>query len=178
MRIYRATEADVDLLLQIRRESIDWLATRDTDQWASDFPDEATMLAGFAADARAGHAWLVDDDGLTVATVTLDSAAQPAIWTPQEAADPARYVHRLTVRRHAAGQGLGGELLDWCGNRAYAEGARWLRLDAWTTNHALHDYYRSQGFEHLRTVENPDYPSGALFQRPAQPATTPRLHED
>ncbi|MGI5187720.1 GNAT family N-acetyltransferase [Promicromonospora sp. CA-289599] len=93
-------------------------------------PDEETMLAGFAADARNGHAWLIDDDYVTVATVTLDSAAQPVIWTPNEAAEPARYVHRLTVRRAVAGQGLGGELLDWCGNRAYEEGARWLRLDA------------------------------------------------
>ena len=112
MRIYRATEADVSLLLQIRRESIDWLATRNTDQWAADFPDEETMLAGFATDARNGHAWLVDDGDVTVATVTLDAAAQPAIWTPEEAAEPARYVHRLTVRRKAAGLGLGGELLD------------------------------------------------------------------
>jgi GNAT superfamily N-acetyltransferase len=177
VRIYRATEADVSLLLEIRRESIDWLATRNTDQWASDFPDEGTMLAGFAADARNGHAWLIDDDDVTVATVTLDAAAQPVIWTSEEAAEPARYVHRLTVRRKAAGLGLGGELLDWCGNRAYEEGARWLRLDAWTTNHALHDYYRSQGFEHLRTADRADYPSGALFQRPARPATTPRLTE-
>lgn len=176
MRIYRATAVDVSLLLEIRRESVDWLSTRNTDQWASDFPDEETMLVGFAADTMNGHAWLIDDDdAVTVATVTLDAAAQPAIWTPEEATEPARYVHRLTVRRVAAGQGLGSELLDWCGNRAYEEGARWLRLDAWTTNHALHDYYRSQGFEHLRTVERADYPSGALFQRPARPVATPRL---
>jgi len=175
VRIYRATEADVSLLLQIRRESIDWLATRETDQWAADFPDEETMLAGFAADARQGHAWLVADGDAVVATVTLDAAAQPALWTREEAAEPARYVHRLTVRRPAAGRGLGGELLDWCGDRAHHEGATWLRLDAWTTNHALHDYYRSQGFDHLRTVERADYPSGALFQRPARPAATPRL---
>lgn len=177
MRIYRADEADVPLLLEIRRESSDWLATRNTDQWASDFPDEKGMVAGFVADARNGHAWLVDDGGVTVATVTLDATAQSAIWAPEEAAAPARYVHRLTVRRAAAGQGLGGELLDWCGNRAYEEGARWLRLDAWTTNRALHDYYKRQGFEHLRTADRDDYPSGALFQRPARTATTPRLEE-
>ncbi|CAM5431654.1 hypothetical protein STANM309S_04961 [Streptomyces tanashiensis] len=31
-------------------------------------------------------------------------------------------------------------------------GAKWLRLDAWTTNKDLQAYYLRQGFEHVRTV--------------------------
>jgi ribosomal protein S18 acetylase RimI-like enzyme len=55
----------------------------------------------------------------------------------------------------------------WAGDRAAADGAKWLRLDAWTTNEALHAYYQRQGFQHVRTIVRPDYPSGALFQRAA-----------
>ena len=39
----------------------------------------------------------------------------------------------------------------------------------WTTNLALHSYYKGQGFEHLRTLEFEDewdYPSAVLFQKP------------
>ena len=46
--------------------------------------------------------------------------------------------------------------------------AMWIRVDVWTTNLALHDYYRDQGFGYLRTVPFPhywDYPSAALFQK-------------
>ncbi|GAB4086331.1 hypothetical protein GCM10028784_29610 [Myceligenerans cantabricum] len=177
MRIYRATEDDVPLLYEIRNESVAWLATLGTDQWSSHFPTEETMLKGFAEAARSGTVWLVDDADGPLATVTLDTVAEPVLWTTEEIAEPARYVHRLTVRRRAAGVGLGSEILNWCGNRAYHEGARWLRLDAWTTNTALHRYYLDEGFTHVRTRALPDYPSGALFQRPAAPAVTPRLHE-
>ncbi len=67
---------------------------------------------------------------------------------------------------HAArGQSLGAALLDWAAGRATEAGR--LRLDAWKTNAALHTYYTSLGFTHLRTVDLPHRRSGALFERPA-----------
>jgi hypothetical protein len=47
--------------------------------------------------------------------------------------------------------------------------ADWIRVDVWTTNLALHAYYKGQGFEHLRTLQFADpweYPSAVLFQKP------------
>jgi hypothetical protein len=47
--------------------------------------------------------------------------------------------------------------------------ADWLRVDVWTTNLGLHNYYKGQDFEYLRTVETEcewDYPSAVLFQKP------------
>lgn len=39
----------------------------------------------------------------------------------------------------------------------------------WTTNDALHAYYRQQGFEFCGFGEaSADYPSAALFQKPTQ----------
>lgn len=62
------------------------------------------------------------------------------------------FVNKLTVAREYAGQDLGGRLLDWAGDRAQRAGARWLRLDAWTTNEGLQQYYLAHGFTHVRTV--------------------------
>jgi len=48
-------------------------------------------------------------------------------------------------------------------------GASWVRVDVWTSNLGLHDYYKGHGFEHLRTLDFHnywDYPSAALFQKP------------
>ena len=41
-----------------------------------------------------------------------------------------------------------GAAVDWAGASAREQyQARWVRVDVWTTNHALHQYYRQQGFE-------------------------------
>jgi hypothetical protein len=46
----------------------------------------------------------------------------------------------------------------------------WLGIDVWTDNSGLHNYYLHNGFKHVRTLDLADYPSGALFQRPADSA--------
>jgi ribosomal protein S18 acetylase RimI-like enzyme len=72
-----------------------------------------------------------------------------------------------------SGDELGREMLDWAGGQAFDAGLTWLRLDAWTTNTQLHDYYRRFGFRHVRTIAS--RVSGACFQRPAQPYLGGRL---
>jgi len=73
-----------------------------------------------------------------------------------------------------AGWGLGAELIDWAGLRARREyGAKWIRIDVWTTNTALHGYYLKRGFEPCGSCANPAYPSRALFQKPVSAIRKP-----
>jgi hypothetical protein len=80
------------------------------------------------------------------------------------------YVARLIVSRSHARQKIGEELVDWagvCARRGW--GAKWIRIDVWTANVALHNYYKERGFEFytIREFENGElYPSAALFQKP------------
>ena len=39
-------------------------------------------------------------------------------------------------------------------------------MDVWRTNKELHAYYERQGFAPCGSSSDPDYPSGALFQKP------------
>lgn len=105
------------------------------------------------------------DSGETAGTVALDSFSDPQLWTPDEQAEPAMYLHRLIVRRKYAG--LGTDVVDWACDRAGQLGNRWVRIDVWTDNVGLHRYYEKRGFKHVRTLDLANYPSGALFQRPA-----------
>ncbi len=70
-------------------------------------------------------------------------------------------------------------MLDWSGLLAARQwGARWIRVDVWTTNLALHNFYSGRGFSFVRLCEKVDYPSSALFQKPTSqigPADVPRL---
>jgi GNAT superfamily N-acetyltransferase len=173
-----AAPEDLGLLIAFRDEAAHWLATRGIYQWQEPYPTEDLMEEGMLRNIQAGETFIVwDDDGTPAATITVDRWANPDLWTSEEAAEPALYAHKLTVARAYAGQGLGGELLDWAGTRAALAGARWLRVDVWTTNRRLQHYYLGLGFTHVRTVALPHNPSGALFQRPARRAATPRLRE-
>ncbi len=104
------------------------------------------------------------------------------IWPEENERDPAVYVRRVVVSRPYAGHGLGSQLLDWAGLRASrVYGARWVRVDVWTTNEELHDYYKSQGFKYRGLCPIPDYPSAALFQKSVdqiEPPEIPLFQED
>ncbi|MGY4919999.1 GNAT family N-acetyltransferase [Streptomyces sp. 900116325] len=168
MIITPAKLADVPRLVQFRVDAAAWLAPLGTDQWSTPFPSDH-----IAASVNAGEVFLVkeSEEGEAVATVTLDHRIDPEIWdlwTPEERAEPALYVHKLTVDRRYRGRDLGGQILDWAGDLAARQGARWLRLDAWTSNSKLHRYYLLHGFQHVRTTTDPDEVSGWLAQRPAR----------
>lgn len=163
MTLGLAKPADVEILLAFRAEAAAWIAERGNDQWSAPFPREELLER-----IEAGETWMLWDEDQPAATVTITDWAPAGLWTPEEEAEPALYVHKLTVPRAYAGRRIGVELLDWAGGRAYAEGRGWLRLDCWSTNSDLHDYYRREGFDYLRTVPR-EPPSGALFQRPSRP---------
>ncbi|WP_147375243.1 N-acetyltransferase [Jiangella rhizosphaerae] len=103
-------------------------------------------------------------NGPRVATLTVDDRASDLRWTEDERRDAARYVHKLYVVPRVA-PGLGSALLDWAGRHAAGAGAEWLRLDVWTENRRLRQYYEDQGFSLVRVVGGLD--SGALYQRPS-----------
>ncbi|MGW1157641.1 GNAT family N-acetyltransferase [Streptomyces sp. NPDC002519] len=171
MIITPAEPSDLTTLLNFRKEAAAWLSVLGTDQWSRPYPADRLL-----ATIHAGVVFMVRDDGATAATITLTPEAEDGLWTPEELSEPSLFINKLTVARSHAGQALGGHLLDWAGDRAHRAGARWLRLDAWTTNGGLQRYYLGQGFTHLRTVHEGTAVNGGprvsgwLAQREARPA--------
>jgi GNAT superfamily N-acetyltransferase len=78
----------------------------------------------------------------------------------------------MIVARYHAGRGLGDELMSWVEQFAGALGYDHVRLDCYRSNTGLHAYYKAHGWTHVRTVDAPWRPSGALFQRPALRSTS------
>lgn len=172
-RIRRATSDDLLAIHELIGTAATWLRDcKDTDQWAKPWPNKRARDARVGQGIEDGLTWMVEDsNGLVVATVTCREHGNDILWTEDELAQPAAYVSRLIVSRDHAGHGIGAALIHWAGARAVDTwGANWIRVDVWTTNTALHQYYKDQGFEHMRTLDFPDpwqYPSAALFQKPA-----------
>jgi GNAT superfamily N-acetyltransferase len=158
------------------REASRWLGTRNTDQWAVPWPDENGRNTNIKRAIRAGRTWIVVDEESRPAATLTASPNDHGIWPEPDRRDPAVYVRRITVSRSPAyaGHGLGAQLLDWAGLRAHRDyGARWVRVDVWTTNTKLHDYYLRQGFAHCGLCPIPGYPSAALFQKPVESIKVP-----
>jgi GNAT superfamily N-acetyltransferase len=170
LSLRRATTSELGVVIGLIEGAADWLSTKGTDQWAQPWPDRAGRDSRILTHLRSGKTWMCWDRGTPAATITTDPDQDP-YWPEPQRAEPAMYIHRLVVSRTHAGIGLGAELLNWAGRKAWRDhGAPWIRVSAWTTNHQLHDYYARQGFTRCERGVDDGYPSAALFQRPAQRA--------
>ncbi|MGV9962686.1 GNAT family N-acetyltransferase [Streptomyces olivaceus] len=171
MKITTATPADLQRLLDFRKEAASWISALGSDQWSRPYPAERLLTT-----IDAGTVFMLRDGDQTAATITLTPEAEEGLWSDEELSEPSMFVNKLTVSRDYAGQNLGGALLDWAGDRAHRAAAKWLRLDAWTSNARLQRYYLEQGFQHVRTVlegnavNGGPRVSGWLAQRPTRPA--------
>jgi acetyltransferase (GNAT) family protein len=175
----RATPADWYEVRKLVHEAAEWLQTcKDTDQWAKPWPTREARDQRVFAGLERGKTWIVWDGDVPAATVTIATRPNATVWSNQarecDLSESAVYAHRLITARDYADRGLGAELLDWTGlhgRRLY--GARWIRIDVWSTNKQLHDYYLKSGFEPCGFCADPSYPSGALFQKPVSAIRRP-----
>jgi predicted GNAT family N-acyltransferase len=167
-----ATVDDFQTIINLVKEAAGWLHTKGTDQWAVPWPSIEERDGRISQGLDSKSTWMVWDGATAVATLTAHDKGLARLWTPEERREPAVYVHRVIVNREYAGKRVGAGLIDWAAQQAAREyGATQTRIDVWTTNKALHNYYRSIGFKFIRFAENYDnYPSRALFQRPIETA--------
>jgi GNAT superfamily N-acetyltransferase len=171
LHIARANAQHLDTVLGLIDDARRWLWTKDTNQWEEPWPTAAARNARVLKGLQNGKTWIVWDGAIAAATVTIATAHNPAVWSEPtctcDLTERAVYVHRLITARKYAGCGLGAELINWAGLRGRRKNrARWIRIDVWSTNRGLHDYYMSKGFRPCGTCADPDYPSGALFEKP------------
>jgi GNAT superfamily N-acetyltransferase len=163
LELRQATMADLPILVDLYKATQRWLVRKGSDQWQNS--REEKVRENIECSVVRGECFVAIQHGEIVGTVTVDEYADPEFWHESDEPKAALYLHRMMVDRRAAGHDIGETLLRWAENLAMARGRKWLRLDAWKTNTALHDYYLQQGFEHVRTVALQHRGSGALFQR-------------
>ncbi len=146
---------------------MEWLAGLGSDQWSIGLGEDG-FAARVEASIDAGQTWVATGaHGVLTGTIAVDRWTNPGLWSAAELAD-AMIVHRMMTPLSAAGAGIGGALLRHADRLAVEAGYRWLRLDAWTTNRALHAFYERHGFRHIRTVTGHPSRSTALFERRAR----------
>lgn len=172
-RLDYATPDDLGAILGLIEEASRWLKAQGKDQWAEPWPNreqrDARVLRGLVNKKTV----IVRHGDSAAATVTMANWHNPNVWVggscTADLTERAVYLHRLITARKYAGRGLGESLINWAAERARAKyGARWIRIDVWTTNTDLHRFYQKIGFEPCGRCPDPSYPSGALLQRPIE----------
>ncbi|MBB0245055.1 GNAT family N-acetyltransferase [Streptomyces alkaliphilus] len=162
LAIRPAHEREAAKIAALWSDAARWLDGRGYDQWQ--YPPNMSRIHDSIVH---GTAYIAEMEDGVVGTITLDGAADPEFWHANDFPLSALYIHRMIVSEVARGRQVGSSMLDWASARAERAGVKFVRLDAWKRNYALQDYYRSNGFTHVRTIDLPHRNSGALFQREA-----------
>jgi GNAT superfamily N-acetyltransferase len=163
-----ATVSRQPIVIGLIDDASAWLRGKGTDQWAMPWPDRRGRDGRVRRGLELGETWIVWDGDTPAATMTICQHANSDVWPERDEGD-AVYVHRLVVSRAYAGRELGGLMIDWAVQRELrTRHVEWVRVDVWTTNFGLHDYYERQGFIRCGNCPDPRYPSGALFQKAAE----------
>lgn len=177
-RIRLARPDEIDVVLDLIDHAADWLREKKTTtQWAEPWPSPAGRMKRVNEALVKDETWLLFDRGRAIGTVSIKTTGHEELWTAAEREIEAVYLHRLVVHRDYAGMGLGAELIDWAGREGASRqrNAALIRIDVWTDNHALHDYYRHLGFQDVAIRRTKDRtPSGALFEKPLTTARSAR----
>ncbi|MFD4442721.1 GNAT family N-acetyltransferase [Nocardia sp. NPDC058519] len=167
VRLRPATLGDLPLICRLRVQRTSWLTARGSDQWTvAGRGRPIEIFAGAVGRALdRGETWIAEVDGEPAGTITVNHRADQGLWSAWELAESV-IVHFMIVDLRFAGRRVGDHLLAHAAALADDEHRLWVRLDAWTTNTELHDYYRRAGFA-LARVAGPvaTGPSKALFER-------------
>lgn len=140
MGIWPAGAAELDAVMQLLGEARDWQRARGVDVW-SEF-DRACI----AQDISGGLVHVAKKQGAVWGAVTLVES-DSLVWGSD--GGRALYLHRLVSSRQAAGRGSGALLIRWARVVAAWRCKKWLRLETWSENRAIYDYYQKQGFRHV-----------------------------
>jgi GNAT superfamily N-acetyltransferase len=170
LRIARAADTPENLraIIGLVEEASAWLSLKGTDQWQKPWPTRRRRDARIQRGLKREATWIVWADHRAVATVSTATTPKSMVWRDAECdlSAPAVYAHRLIVTRDFAGWGLGAQLIDWAALRGHRDyGAEWVRIDVWSSNLALHEYYTKRGFKSCGECPDSRYPSGMLFQK-------------
>lgn len=140
IEIIQAREQDAATASSIMREAALWLEDSGRTLW---FPEELSPES-LKASIDAGELHLLVVDGQAAGTVIFQLEDR-LFWPDMEGGDAA-YIHKVVLRRSAAGKGLSGRIIQWAKEKAKAQGLAFLRLDTEAEREKLCSLYESAGF--------------------------------
>lgn len=95
----------------------------------------------------------VNDDGMGI--VFAVNYTDKIIWRHHDDGQSI-YLHRIVVNPAFKGQKLFGVILDWAKAHVKEKGLKNIRMDTWSDNPSIINYYKSFGFVEIENYLTPD----------------------
>jgi GNAT superfamily N-acetyltransferase len=133
---------DIEEVSGILREAARWLEERGDPLWR----DEELRPDRIESEVADGLYFLGADATGLAATVKFQ-LDDPLFW-PESPRGEATFIHRLAVRRRAAGGTVSAAILQWAVDRTRSLGSAYLRLDCDAARGRLRAVYERFGFRH------------------------------
>jgi GNAT superfamily N-acetyltransferase len=151
IKIIEAPAQSLDAYISVVEEAAEWLWHKGVKQWKPRVHRKNHEKLSNLVEH--GYLILAYQGSILVGGCIL-SEVVPKMWSE---GSRALYLNGLVVTRPAAGQGVGGKILNGCINVCQTRRKTFLRLDCWDGNEFLKTYYKQEGFEMLDAVREKDY---------------------
>lgn len=149
MKIELASYNDIEGIIEVLRERVEWLKTNKIRQWGDYYVRDKYNHEYFCK-AMNEHQLYVLKSKDEVVGVFLLKGSDEVYW--QDGAK-AYYIHHLAVK--VGYKGLGKEMLDFIFKKAKEDGKDFVRLDCKKDNDMLNKYYQNIGFCYKGSGEEP-----------------------
>ena len=139
--ILNTTPADIDLIFRFFDAAIAYQQKKGYNLW----PRFERSLIETEIDEKRHYKVMEDGNVLGIFSVVY---SDPVIWGERNA-DPAVYLHRITVNSEFKGRQIMIPIREWAIAHAKATGKKYVRMDTWGSNETLRNYYIACGFTYI-----------------------------
>lgn len=140
IEIKQVAEADIPVIEDILLDALNWLDSTGKHMWIKERNTWEFLSAQFAAEEFC-IAYLENKPVGCMALIDYD----PLIWKDIKRGK-SLFIHRLAVKRIAAGQGVLTALIDYAKTQAIERNINAVRLDCWQDRAKLRAIYEREGF--------------------------------
>lgn len=124
---------------------------RGINQWDEYYPSKQQVLLDIASNTLFGAFEQDQLLGLIVLNDKQDESYEQLDW--QVDSESILVVHRLAVHPKQQGKGLGQKLMEFAERKAKQQQYEAIRLDGFSGNKALHDFYLMLGYQYIGDVQ-------------------------
>ncbi|MFD0674813.1 GNAT family N-acetyltransferase [Cohnella sp. GCM10027633] len=151
IQAHLATPEDAPRIMELFRITAEWLRSKGSAQWAD-------LLVGIdrhdtaAAIERLEVILFKQDDSPAAVVILMPRPSEwdNGLWGDLAADEHAVYLHRLSVHRVFAGNGLGRQIMKWLDEGVdFPPGKTCIRLDCIASNPTLNAFYREAGYAYI-----------------------------
>ena len=150
MSIERADISDLEKIFAIYQRCKSKLDAEGIRQWYEQYPNPTVLQE----DIHSGELFKYVFDNKIVAAVVLTEKQEKEYETVkwQEVRKKVLVVKRLAVDPNFQGRGIAGELMVFAENFAVKNGYASIRLDAYSGNKVVLDFYKNRGYQEAGEV--------------------------